>query len=315
MMRTHSTWEVFLPLNFFVGNKFKKAPLSQFVFEIDGVRIELLRKEADETMINRLRIDLYQEYDERYLPSHEHHEYLSNFINLVTSRAGVATQKFLDGFSRNTTDEEHKIFDGDDFLTRYKFRIEPHIASGSGNNRGRAYNLDDKILTKSINFAKKQKGVLDNSWYLIRDAGHSIELGKYEISLIYMAIVSEFLIKSALSRYLNNNGYFKSPHHEENVKNLFGENASFADRYYLYGLTLLTNKKLPHEVLEYIDFIYKIRNKLAHGKQLFEINLLKQNGINESNIRGYLYDFLNNVTEVHNFLFDLNCELNFWTLS
>lgn len=311
-MRVHSIWEVSLPLQFVVGNKFSNTELSQFAFEIDGVNIELL-KEPDANLINRIRLDLYEEYDDKFLPSHEHYEYLSDFSSLATYRAGLAAQKFLDGFSRNTNDENHQIFDGEDFLTQYKFHIEPSILTGSGNSGGRSYYLDDEILTKSIDFAKKKKGVLDNSWFLIRDAEHAMELGKYEISLIYMAIVVELLISSALNGYLKDNGKFKSKVHEAKIKTLFGEKASFVDRYFSYGLSLITNKKLSDEVLQYIDFIYKLRNKLAHGKQLFEIELIKENDIDELNIRDYLQEFINNITEVHNFLFELNNEIKIWT--
>lgn len=311
-MKVHAIWLVILPLQFMVGNRFSHKELSLFSFEIDSVKIELLKKKSDANLIDRIRIDLFEEYDDNYFPPHEHHEYLSNFTNLLTYKAGLASQKFLDGFSRNTDDENHQIFDGDDFLTEYDFHIEPSILTGSANSGEGSYYLDDEILTKSVSFANKRKGVLDNSWYLIRDAEHSMELGKYEISLIYMAIEIELLITSALNGFLKDNGKFKSKKHEEKIKSLFGEKASFVDRYFSYGLSLLTDKKISDEVLPYIVFIYKLRNKLAHGKQLFEIELLKENGINELNIRDYLRDFINNVTEAHNFFFDLNVELKMW---
>lgn len=311
-MKVHSIWEVFLPLQFTVGNKFNNSKLNQFSFEIDGVNFELLRKKETD-LIDRMKIELYEEYDEKFSASHEQFDYISDFYKLVAFRAGLVAQKFLDGFSRNTDDENHQIFDGEDFITRYKFYTSPNIFIGSGNNGEEgAYYLDDELLINSIDFATKSKSVLDISWYLIRDAEHSMELGKYEISLIYMAIVIEFLITSVLTGFLTSTGEFKSQKHKEKIKELYGNKPSFVDKYFNYGLSLLTDEKLSDEVLNFIYFIYRVRNKLAHGKQLFEIRDIKDNNINELNVKSYWFDLINKTTEVHNFFYDSNRKLKLW---
>ena len=135
-----------------------------------------------------------------------------------------------------------------------------------------------------------------------------MELGKYEISIIYMAITTEMLVTSALAEFLDDNGNF-SDNHKKEINNIYGNRPSFIEKYFEYGLALKTDKKMPEELIGYADFIYRVRNKLAHGRQIYDIDLIIECGINEYNIKSYWRDFHNQIIEVHNWFFDLNEEL------
>lgn len=267
------------------------------------MKIELL-KNPETALIDKVKIQVTEEYDESFLPPFENLNYLSSFSNNLTYKAGTAIQRFFDGFSRHTDDVYHQIFDGEDFIMPYNYSIEPNLLSGSGNSANGHYYLDDEILNKSIQFANQKKDVLDNAWYLLRDAEHSMEMGKYEISIIYMAIMIEFLVISQLSDYLDDNGNYKEPH-KTKIEQSYGRRPSFVDKHFRYGLPLITDNKLPEEVLISTDFIYRVRNKLAHGKPLFEIEVINDNNITELNIRDIWFDLINDTAQVYNFFYDI----------
>ncbi|MBP8893768.1 MAG: hypothetical protein KBH09_15555 [Saprospiraceae bacterium] len=300
-----------LPLKFLNRNDFKKAKLTKEDFYINDVYVKLITQ-SDTGIIDKVKIEFSEEYDENNLPSYEHMDYLSDFHGIVSFKAGTAMQDFLDGFSRSTNDEYYQIFDGEDFVTPYEFNVSPNILQGSGNTGNSQTYLDDDILNKSIDFANKKKNMLDIAWYLLRDAEHAMELGKYEISIIYMAITTEMLVTSALSEFLDDYGIFIDPYKKE-INNIYGGRPSFVEKYFEYGLTLKTDKKMPEDLLGYVDFIYRIRNKLAHGRQIYDIDLIKENEINEYNIRDHWRDFHNKIIDVHNWFFDLNEDLRIFS--
>lgn len=307
-MVINALWIVDLPIRFTVGDHFKKTELSIFSFVINDVNIELL-KNNEEKILDKVKISLSVDYDDDYLPFIDNVEYYSSFIKQITIKVGSAIQGVLDGFSKATTDEYYQIFDGEDFITPCKFYFLS--SSESTNNGVSTYYLDDDKLMESIEFAGKRKNALDNAWYLIRDSEHSMDLGKYEISLIYMAISVELLVTSALTDYLNEKGKFTGEH-KRSIELLYGTCPKFVDKYFNYGISLITSKKLPEKTLEMVDFIYTLRNRIAHGKLLYEIDLMVENNIDIHNIRDYWFSFIQCVTEVYNYFFELNKEISLY---
>lgn len=307
-MKVVGEWIVELPLFIRTGDKFKKTELTQFSFKIKEVDVELLINK-NTNYIDRVKIIVEDEYDDSYLPSHQHFEYLHKFYDQITYKAGNTIQRFLDGFSRHTSDENYLIFDGQDFITEYQAEIIPNILSSSGNDLNEKHyrNFDDENLRYAIDFATKDKTIFDNSWYILRDVESNLELGKYEICFLYLAIDVEMMIKSKLSDFLNDNGYFKNEYVMD-IQELYGKYPRFVEKYFLYGLTLITDKQIDEDIINSVDFIFKVRNKLAHGVNLYDIEILKNNDINELNIRNYLHGCLNKTKDIHNFLFDLELE-------
>jgi hypothetical protein len=310
-MKVKVTWIVDLPLKFLNRNNFKKTKLTKKSFSIKDVYVELITQ-SDTGIIDKVIIEFTEEYDENYLPSYDNMDYLMDFQDIVSYKAGTVIQDFLDGFSRSTNGEYYQIFDGEDIVTPYEFNVSPNILQGSGNTGNSQTYLDDDILNKSIDFANKKKTTIDISWYLLRDAEHAMELGKYEISIIYMAITIEMLVTSALSDFLDDNGSF-SDHHKKEITDMYGSRPSFIEKYFEYGLALKADKKMPKDLIDYVDFIYRVRNKLAHGRQIYDIDLIIENGINEYNIRDYWHDLHNKAIEVHNWFFDLNEDLKIFS--
>lgn len=83
-MRAQIVWKVDLPLKFCIGNNFKKTRLTQFSFNINDINFELLKCSSGD-VIDRVKITTFEDYDERYLPSCENAEYLSEFTDKTIS--------------------------------------------------------------------------------------------------------------------------------------------------------------------------------------------------------------------------------------
>lgn len=307
-MKIDGIWIVELPIKLNIGNKFKSTPLTQFCFELDNIKYELL-KNKDKNYIDKLKISFSEEYDDKYAYLEGYNEYLDDFIDRISYRISKIAQRFMDGFSKAIHGEYYQIWDGKDFATNYEFQISPGILSG-GFSQGiissdDIYNFDDDIFNKSIAFTLKDNGVLDNAWFFYRDAEHMADIGRFDLSILNMAMMFEFLVKYILRDYLDENGRYIDDTHRENIKSLFGKSATFKERYFDYGLHLVTTQLLPKSLLDSIDFIYKVRNKLAHGKRLEEINYIKEVGIEEYKIKDFFHDLLNDTVEVYNYFFDL----------
>lgn len=306
-MKVQAIFTVELPLRFCIGDDFKKTLLTQFRFSIDDIHFELV-KNLDKNTIEKVIIRLNSDYDDIFLPSYTHIEYLSQFQRTITYKASSTLQKFLDGFSKHkNTNNYYRVFDGEDFTTPYKVEVRPNIMSGNSNGnskRGCSY-LDDEKLNASITFATKDKDLIDNAWFLLREAEHLTEIGNYELALINMSIMIEFLVTSKLTDFINDNGYFRSSYSDE-LEKRYGKRPSFVERYFLYGLSLLGNQGPSDELLETIDYIYKIRDKLAHGKQLYTIKLIRDNEITPYNIGEIWNNLLIDINEIYYFFRDFD---------
>lgn len=165
------------------------------------------------------------------------------------------------------------------------------------------------VLSKAVSYANKEKNYLDNAWYYLRDAEHYIDFGKFEMDIVNMATMLEFVIKFQLKGYLNRNGYYKLKTHKDNVCNLYGGRPSFTNRYFRYGLGLITDKTLDENMLNTIDLIYTARDKIAHGKRIHETKIILSKKIEAPDYRDTLMDLYENCIDVYNFFCDLDLEL------
>ena len=138
---------------------------------------------------------------------------------------------------------------------------------------------------------------------MLRDAQHSLELGKYEISLITMGIMFELLVTLHLAKF-NDNSYFIKIQ-QDNIKEIYVNKPSFVPRYFKYVLNLITSKELNMDTLDAVDFIYKVRDKLTHGKNLYDIELIKESRINEYNIRDIWQSLIYYSNEVCDYFYSL----------
>lgn len=298
-MNVEFKWFLDLPFDITCTNSFYNTKLSKYEFEFDDIKIKF-RKEKESEVVKKIIVSCDGEYDDEFLPSHDYIEYLSEFSDEMTLKAGLVTQRFFDGISKATVDEVLSIFDGEDFSCEYQLNSSPGILSGGGGIDSKLCNVNDNEIEKAIAFTKRTNTYLDNAWYLLREVEVSYEMGKYELCFLNMAIMCELLVTSALDDYLCSNGRFKSQYKDKLIAS-YGERPSFADRYFKYGLTYVSDDVLDQEIIDAVDFVYKVRDKLAHGNILYEVPIIKDTGINVGNIRLYIWSLFNDMSLVYDY--------------
>lgn len=312
-MKVIGTWTIFLPLTFHCGDDFKGTSLTNTKFTIHDVECELLIS-ANIDYFDRIKATIKGEYIDAFLPAFQNHKYMSEFVKNMSFEVGKSIQDFLDGFSKSRDYIYFRVFDGEDFTTKYEFDITPNICDGAynGDENKKGVYLDDDVLSKSVIYANKEKDYLDNAWYYLRDAEYFIDVGKYEMAIINMATMLEFVIKFQLKDYLDYRGSFKSQIHKENIEKAYGNAGypSFANKYYVYGLSLIVKIPLDEEVIMVVDSIYTARDKIAHGKRLHETGIIMKNEISAPDYRYALMDLFETCIIIYNYFYDLDKSVN-----
>jgi len=277
-------------------------------FSIYDVSFEFIKNDVG--IISGLKIQSKENFDDKYIPIEKaFHEYNEEYYHRSVFRVGKITQDFFKGISREINEYCHPVFDGDDFTLKYTFEMEPQFIHGDYSKTVFPCFFDDKMFEHALQYISKEKDAFDIARLVIRDVQYYNDIGKYEMSILNQAILIEMLVKNRLSQYLDENDdtKFKDENIQSKLKDKYGSRPSFAVKYIVFGLQELEGLKLPDSFeLEYIDLIYKIRNKIAHGISLYEIPIIKQNKISIENIRNYIHVCQNSCVELFNFLYDLS---------
>ena len=114
----------------------------------------------------------------------------------------------------------------------------------------------------------------------------------------------ELLVTSHLAKLFDINGHFAEIQ-QDTIKEIYVNKTSFVPGYLKYELELITSKQLSMDTLDAVDFIYKVRDKLSRGKDLYDIELIKESGINEHNIRDIWQNLISYSNEVYEYFYSL----------
>lgn len=307
-MNVEVRWFIELPFDITCNNSFYNTRLTQYDFEFEEIKIKF-KKDNDKEIVRSIIVSCNHEYNDDFYPSHKNLDYLDVFLQQVTLKAGLITQRFMDGISKATNNEPLIVFDGEDFSCKYEMNVSNGIMSGAGDNDRESCNINDEEMQKAISFTNRTNTHLDSAWYLLREIEVSYEMGKYELCFLNMAIMAELLVTSVLDNYLCGNGRFKSQYRNELIT-LYGHRPSFVNKYFRFGLSLVSNKVIESDVIDSVDFIYKVRDKIAHGNTLYTIQVLTDNCIDVSNIRDVVWNLYNDMIDVYNYFYELEEELN-----
>ena len=300
-MLVKNIWFIELPFNLQIHNDFYNTGLSNYKFDFDDIKIELIISKSKKST-NEIKITIIGEYSDDYLPAHEHMDCLIEFNHDMTIETGVLVQKFFDGVSRYTVNDDITIFDGRDFCVKYQFEMEPPLLNASYSLDDRdTFNLNDSNILEVKDYVNRKPNTIDNVWNLLKEAENAYEYGKYAIAILNMAMMLELLITSKLQKFLNTNGRFKKELGEKLISE-FGKRPSFACKYYVFGLKLITDQVLDDDLIESVSNVYRLRDKIAHGYSLFEIKLIEELEIDELNCKDYICFEVNQMYKIIKFI-------------
>jgi len=228
-------------------------------------------------------------------------DFFDDLLNIQSFKIGMCFQRFCDGLSIYDNGDKLHVFDGKDVLLNYEMRTEPSLFSSSNEGYIEYYNLNDNNILKIEEFVKRKNTFIDNVNEIFLESEYHIEIGKYEIAYLNLAILLEMISKKLLSAELESSGYFKERHKnrlKEKKLEKYGKSRSlsFYDKYFEYGLIELLDFPFEDFDLQIVDQIYSIRNKIAHGLRL--IDVLEKENIEYSNLESYMRYYLLQISKL-----------------
>lgn len=293
------TYKIYLPFYFGVGNSFLNTKLTIKEFKIDDVFIRLTLDEKGDKeksfLFATTQIDDNQD----------------DIFDKADVKIGKAVQSFFDGLSKAISNAGFfNIFNGDTFLVKYEVFFRGWHTLNPYNDSNNGFALDDEIVSKAIEYANSKNRFIKQAYCFLKEAEYFVDIGRFSSAVIQFAIMTEYLINHVLSNknIINKDGKLKSHYNEEceeEYKKIANGRPPFVFQKYVYGLSKL-EMKLDDDIIESIDIIYKLRNKLAHGHNTIEAFELcrityEDEEVTEYNIYNFMVFITNYMTIVYNF--------------
>lgn len=266
-------WIIKLPMDLQIFNDFYGTELTNFEFKVRDANCELI-KETDR-IVNKIKVSItiglnenlypYSGFDEynKYYCDNDKMDKVIEFTDKMELEVASIVENLLDGFVRYASGLPHEIYDGHSFITEHTVEFSPQLFGNSHNNADirDSRSLNNEELDKAIHYATKEKDYLDLSWKFLCEAEENIYMAKYEMAIINMGIMAEYLVTSKLSSILKEDGRFKKREHANKA------DKGFVDKYFRFGLPEINCPLPEEEILEAIKIIYLARNKIVHRKK------------------------------------------------
>lgn len=313
-MDVKGVWTVELPIQLSVFNSFENSELTIFDFEIKGVACKLL-KNCDERIIDRIQVTIISELDDELYPYWNNDENRNNefdktkmieimkFVDEMQRDVANIIEDFINGFTKSSGGIATRIFNGEDFITKYKMTFEPTLfAEGNHDPTGKErWCISDSEMKLAIEYASKEKDDLDIAWTFLNESEYFADMGKYEVAIINIAIMIEFLVTSKLNGILKVDGKFR----DKKVQIKMG-GKSFVERYFKYGLNELGYPLPKDYILEMTDIIIKVRNRVIHRKMkvieaLYDVGYI----IDTSDLKFHILGFCNDAEVLYKYFVEL----------
>jgi len=308
------TYKIYIPFHFGIGNKFYKTDLTINEFHIDDVHI-------------KMHLDEYGDEENSYLiaTTNVEEDGSHHIEDISDAKVGKCVQSFFDGISKGLSNAAFfNVYNGDDFAVAYEVFCDGWSVKTPYRDSNKGYYLDDELVNKAIDFANSKDYFLKQAFIYLKEGEYLVDIGRFNNAIIQFAIMIEYLIiiNYQLNKkgMLKDNGSYKEPFKSECEfeyykqyphKNKKGirKNDSWIPFYYskyVYGLKKL-GLKMDSDIIEAIDNTYKLRNKLAHGYDIYEAfkicDIVYENEpIAEYNIWMCMVVLSNYMTDVYNFL-------------
>lgn len=298
------TYKIYIPFHFGIGNKFYKTDLTISEFNINDVHI-------------RMHLDEFGDEEKSYLIATTNivEDGFHDFEDIADAKVGNIIQSFFDGISKGLSNSAFfNVYNGDEFVVAYDMHCNGWGSKTPYKDRNKGYYLDDDLVKKAIEFANSENEYLKQAFLYLKEGEYLIDIGRFGNAIIQFAVMTEYLIYYQLKRHemVNDKGDYTEPYRTECNKEwrTLGNSGkpSFSFSKYIYGLSNL-NHKLDQEIINVIDNTYHLRNKLAHGYNVFEAFEMcdvkyGDEPVSQYNIWNCMMTVSNYMTEVYNFFVD-----------
>lgn len=278
-MKIKGIWIIELPILLSLHSDFYDKDCTLHNFEINDVSCDFLESEKYNAL-DRIKVEINRDMNDNIYPYYtkdvkgqwvcddDKMREVILFSNKMENEVRLIVEDVLDGISKYSGATATRIHDGEDFITKHQIVFEPPILGIVGNRingKGNWFVADDE-LNLAIEYATREKSHLDIAWKFLNESDYFLDMGKYEMSLINMAVMIEILVTTRLSSMLNESGYFKDSKLQKKHSR-----KSFVEKYFCFGLTSIGLDLPDEDLLESVDIIMKTRNKIMHkGKTLSE---------------------------------------------
>lgn len=257
-------------------------------------------QKPNQDTFDKLLVECDYEYDGEYDSenNYKEKERLDRFYNGAVMKAGIVVQEFTDSLFRNLDDSCFRIFNGEDFIVPNNMECEI-LNAGYGGDSNAIYtptNVDIQQAIRDIETRlDKRNSNIDLVKEFIRQSEYFHEVGNFEMAVLNLAIAGECFIK----KYINENrgNYkkiddgFKDYIEMKKLEGITIEN-SFAEKYFHFGLKKIKNISLKlsfENSFKAVDIIFKCRNAVAHGDDMFKKKCLIENGIKYEDMYNFIF--------------------------
>lgn len=262
------TYKIYIPFHFGIGNKFYKTDLTISEFDIKDVYINM-------------HLDEFGDAEKSYMiaTTNVEEDGVHDFQDLADSKVGNAVQSFFDGISKGLSNVAFfNVYNGDEFAVGYEMHCNGWGTKTPFDDRNKGYYLDDDLINKAVEFANSDNEYLKQGFLYLKAGEYLIDIGRFSNAIIQFAAMTEYLINYQLKdkEFVNAKGYYFETYElecknqwERISENNIGKKPSFAFSKYVYGLSKLS-LTMDQAFIDAIENTYHLRNKLAHGYNVFE---------------------------------------------
>lgn len=276
-------WFIELPFKFDIS---KDVSISEIIF--DDISILPIKKKESK-YFDSIKVEYKTNINDDLIPkdAYDSHKTIG-FKDEVTKKIGFKVNRFVNAYCRQV--EKHiinQIFNGDDFITHYQSFIadmDGKVLDGvlSANREVRV--LDNNMFNSIIDDIKTQESNIVNEF--MRLASCFLENGYFDMAVMNLSMALEAFIKKLV---------FSKGVTSQDLNEVKG----YVEKFFHVGLKKAIGKSLKEDEPDYfevVSFIHYVRNEIAHGGLL--INLEEYKGQNHDDIYNEIDDLIDEVEDI-----------------
>lgn len=302
---TKFTYKIYIPFQYGVGNKFYNTQLTTREFTIDGIDMILNLDESH--IVEKCFIQATTFVNE--IEGVE-------LIDVADMKVGSAVQSFFDGLSKGLNNAAFfDVFNGDEFYVNYDVSCNGSTVKNKNGQRNHGYSIDDNLVGKALLYATKKEPFMKQAFLYLNEGEYFVDVGRFSSAIIHYAIMVEYLVnhllrtRSMLDGGDKLKGSSQKECSDEYIATGKSGKPSFSYQKYFFGLNKI-GYPIQDDLLEAVDEVYRLRNKIAHGYNILEAfsrTSIKfgDDNINEYNLFDYMARLADEMTGIYNFFSDI----------